>query len=235
MSCGTTMQAAISTVAHSPLDRVVSTLPISGSIAALARWNSEHAAGENEQRRLAQDGADRRRRVLGRVGGPGRHGRAPDRLRRGRMRPSASSAGISSAAVTKNTAARREQISDRAHPGGGDAIADRGKARVAPEPLADRRVADEPEAHRHDAGTQHATCRRVHARPRPRPCRKHRQQRIGERRGRDPHQRNGRRPAAPYAPQSTSAPPGICRISAMMPLIESTSPMSVCVHFCEVR
>ena len=35
--------------------------------------------------------------------------------------------------------------------------------------------------------------------------------------------------------QSTSAPPGICRISAMMPLIESTSPMSTCVHFCEVK
>ena len=38
-SCGPTMQAAISTVAHS-LERIVRTLPISGSMAALASWNS---------------------------------------------------------------------------------------------------------------------------------------------------------------------------------------------------
>ena len=39
-TCGTTMQAAIRTVAHS-LERIVTTLPISGSIEALARWNSK--------------------------------------------------------------------------------------------------------------------------------------------------------------------------------------------------
>ena len=51
IACGTMMQAAIRTGAHW-LDRVVTTPAISGSIAALASWNSSIAAGKDQQRTL---------------------------------------------------------------------------------------------------------------------------------------------------------------------------------------
>ena len=35
--------------------------------------------------------------------------------------------------------------------------------------------------------------------------------------------------------QSTMAPPGIWHSNATMPPMDSTKPMSVCVHFCVVR
>ena len=96
------MQVAINIVAHSPLDRVVSTLPISGSIAALARWNM------STQPPRMNSGALCRMVLIGAGVCSGVSGTRPPwassgSTSRGRMRPSASSAGISSAAVTKNT------------------------------------------------------------------------------------------------------------------------------------
>ena len=51
-----------------------------------------------------------------------------------------------------------DEITGGAHHGRGDAIAERGKPRVAPEPLADRKRPDQAEADRGDRGTQHAAC-----------------------------------------------------------------------------
>ena len=96
-SCGTTMQAAINSVAQR-LDRMVSTLPISGSIAALARWNSKQAAGEDQQRPVLHERTDRRRvrrpRALSARGvGARRRAPAPGSISCRRNRRSASRAG----------------------------------------------------------------------------------------------------------------------------------------------
>ena len=96
------MQAPISTVAHW-LERMVSTLPMSGSMAALARWNSRMQQPNTSRARLLS----RLRRSTG-----GLLVRSSGRLpcaRSGSISAAAtprstSSVGTSNAAVTKNTA-----------------------------------------------------------------------------------------------------------------------------------
>src|ERR1043166_9830068 len=96
------MHAAIDAVAHS-LARVAMTPPMSGSIAALARWNSrmQHAkmmSGRVVRRRgqgAADDGADRSN-----ISARSRYG-ATSLIR---MRASASTVGTTNAAVTRNPA-----------------------------------------------------------------------------------------------------------------------------------
>ncbi len=61
---------------------------------------------------------------------------------------------------------RRKEMPGCAHGGGGKAVADRGKARIAAEPLTDVLVTDKPEADRRDRGPEHAACRRVQHRRR---------------------------------------------------------------------
>ncbi len=75
--------------------------------------------------------------------------------------------------------ARRKQITARAHRRRGQAVADRGEARIAAEPLADRRMADQAEADRGHGRAEHATRQRMQHRTRQH-HRKDRQRRIGQ-------------------------------------------------------
>src|SRR5437016_3795450 len=50
-SCGTTIHAPIQVEAHS-LDRMVNMLPMSGSMAAFATWNSKTQAAKTSKRRV---------------------------------------------------------------------------------------------------------------------------------------------------------------------------------------
>ena len=152
MSCGTTMQAAISTVAHS-LDRVVSTLPISGSIAALARWNISTQPARMSSGALAQERAD-----AGRCRRSGLLSGEP---------PCASSGSISRGANAPERKQRRDQQRGRDEE---DRSAARRNIRTRPStaaatplPIEAKRalrpsrspiagVADQPEADRGDAG-----------------------------------------------------------------------------------
>ena len=62
--------------------------------------------------------------------------------------------------------ARRQKISASTHGGRREAVANRRKASVAPQPFADRRMTDEAKADRHHGGTQDATCQRLNDRRR---------------------------------------------------------------------
>ena len=102
------MQAAISTVAHS-LERVVRTLPISGSMAALARWNSRieipntsNAGWLSKLRKPREDGslADRGAVTRGAATLPCA---CSGSISCGAMRRSAHQVGMSRAAVTIKT------------------------------------------------------------------------------------------------------------------------------------
>ena len=175
-SCGTTMQAAIRTVAHW-LDRMVRTLPISGSIAALARWNSSMQPAKISSGRLRSSAASL---VRGLSGATARHcavGPLGIDLAR-RDERSASSAGHEQQRGDEEDRAGGKQIAARAHRGGRQAVADRGEARIAAEPLADRRMADEAEADRRDGRAEHAARQRVQDRRRQH-HREDRQRRIG--------------------------------------------------------
>ena len=158
MSCGTTMQAAISTVAQS-LDRMVSTLPISGSMAALARWNSRTQPAKMSSGRLPHQRARPDAAVSAGVAALpwARSGS----ISPGRCRRSASNAGTSR---TRGDDEHRAggQADSRTRPSRRpQAVADRGKARIAPEPLADGRVPDKAEADRGNCRAEHAACRRM--------------------------------------------------------------------------
>ena len=101
--CGTTMQAAINTVAQWLLERMVSTLPINGSMAALARWNSKQAAGKDEQRPIAHQLAGFGPRLFRRLGGGEPWARSGS-ISAGEIMRSANSAGPSNNTVTMKTA-----------------------------------------------------------------------------------------------------------------------------------
>ena len=128
-----------------------------------------------------------------------------------------------------------EQVAARAHRGGRDAVADRGEARIAAEPLADRRVADQAEADRRrwqGPSTQlAAACSTAAAEH----DRKDRPQRVSRARSRRSPRPRRRRPAAPSAPHRPARRPASAPTSATRPPIDSTRPMSTCVHFCDVR
>ena len=79
-SCGTTMQAAISTVAHW-LERMVTTLPINGSMAALARWNSNRQPAKISSGRLCISSPGLGRAACRCAGAARRRGRVRDRSR----------------------------------------------------------------------------------------------------------------------------------------------------------
>ncbi len=96
MSCGTTIQAPIRVDAHS-LERIVRMLPINGSIAAFASWNSRMQPAKASSRRLLN--ALRHPIVAAPVGSSFR--RSTSLVR---MRASANMAGAASTAVRKNTA-----------------------------------------------------------------------------------------------------------------------------------
>ena len=101
-TCGTTMQAAINTVAHSA-ERMVTTLPIKGSMAPLARWNSSRQPAKMRSGRLRMSSATLVRGLSVR-----RRGTAPwarsGSISLGVMVRSAKSAGPSNSTVTMNTA-----------------------------------------------------------------------------------------------------------------------------------
>ena len=230
MICGTTMQAAISTVAHSA-ERVVDDAAHERQHRGVGQMEQQRAARENQQRRLADDGAHVDRRVIGFL----RH--------RSAMRAIGIDLGGADAAERNQRRdqqhrgdeehrTRRQQVSDGAHHGGCDPVADGGKARIASKPLADGRMTDEPEAHRDDAGSEHAARGRVQAAAASTTGKIGR--RIGERGDGDRGQRQpGDEPlrarrvdqrAARHLPDQRDQPP-----------TDSTRPMSICVHFCEVR
>ena len=85
--------------------------------------------------------------------------------------------------------ARGKQITAGAHGGRRQAVADGCEARIASEPLADRRVTDEAEADRRDRRAEHATRQRVQDRSRQH-HRKDRQHRIAQGADADRHDRN---------------------------------------------
>ncbi|MHC2369380.1 hypothetical protein ACVIQT_004028 [Bradyrhizobium diazoefficiens] len=117
-----------------------------------------------------------------------------------RMRDSAIRVGIASRNVTRKNRAARQQIAGRAHHGGGNAIAEGGKPRVAAEPLADRERTDEAEADRGDRRAQHAARRRM-------------QRRGGHDHGEDRHGGIGERAAADGRDgKGGDQPLGFCRV-----------------------
>ena len=155
MACGTTMQAAISTGAHW-LDRVVTTPAISGSIAALASCSSSTLPAKISSGRWRI-----RLQTLVALASATSRTTAPcaraASISRSRIRISASKVGIARMKVTRNTERLDKQIAAGAHHGRGDAVAERGIAGVAPEPLADRKRPDQAEADRGNRRTEHAT------------------------------------------------------------------------------
>ena len=233
-SCGTTMQAAIRTVAHW-LDRIVNTLPISGSMAALARWNSITQPARISSGALAQEVEQLRARLVLR--------------HRRRASPWAPSASTSCGAIwTQGQKCRYEQhggheencaggkkIAASPHRRGCEPVADRGEARVAAEPLADRRMSDQPKADRHDAGPKHATAQRV----------QHGGRQARRERSATPHRpahcaadaanAQCRPPAAPIGRHRPARRPASAPAARRGPPTDSTRPISTCVHFCEVR
>ena len=149
------MQAAIKTVAHA-LDRVVRRLPISGRMAALARWNSStHPAKINNGRLCSRTGtwdcAFSARCSAGTAMSPfgvdfaRRYLAKRDQCRRQQHRGD------------DEHGARREEMTAGAHRGGGQPVADRCKARIAAQAFADRRVSDKAKADGGNGGPQHAT------------------------------------------------------------------------------
>ena len=135
------MQAAISTVAHW-LERMVSTLPMSGSMAALARWNSRMQQPNTSSGALAEQAAQIHRRLAGaqlrqvavralgidlRRGDAAQHEQRRDEQRRG----------------DEEHRLGGEEVAEAAHHRRRQRRADRGEARVAAEALADRGMADE--------------------------------------------------------------------------------------------
>ena len=100
--CGPTMHAAISTVAHL-LERVVKTLPMRGSIAALARWNSMTQPAKMISGRFPAKLSSSAASLPVRRSGIPPQARSGS-ISRGEIRRSTSRAGTSNAAVMKNTA-----------------------------------------------------------------------------------------------------------------------------------
>ena len=138
------MQAAMRTVAHW-LDRIVTSLPTSGSIAAFASWKSMSAGGKDDQRagrsRLARrPPAGCRCWWLRRRSPPwARFGidlLFPDS-------PEREQGGQDERGGDEEYGLGRHEVTAGAHDAGGKPVADRGKARVAAEPRANRRVADQ--------------------------------------------------------------------------------------------
>ena len=97
--CGPTMQAPITTVAHW-LERVVSTLPMSGSMDALARWNSRMQHPNPTGHAIAEQAA-RSTAACWCAAPAGCRARAPGSISAAATPRSTASVGTSSAAVTK--------------------------------------------------------------------------------------------------------------------------------------
>ena len=199
----------------------------------VGEMEQQHAAGEDEQRRLCIS-------APGLVGGVRRASRraAVGALRidlaRGDACAAPATPGSADSTVTMKTAARTKKYPNAPIAAAASAVADRGKARVAAEPFADRRVADQAEADRRDGRAEHAARRRMHNGRATAPPE------ISAQRRRPARCTQIAAIAMPAtsrsrAAASTSAPPGICAISATKPAAESTRPISTCVHFCVVR
>ena len=189
------MQAAISTVAHW-LERMVRTLPISGSMAALARWNSMTQPAKISSGRLRSRSLELGRAACRRAGAARPPWARSGSISLGEMVRSASSAGTEQQRGDEEHGARREKIAAGAHRGRRQPVADGGEAGIAAEPLADRRVSDQAEADRRHGRAEHATCQRVQHRGRQHD-REDRQRRIGERADADRRRPRRRRPAVP--------------------------------------
>ena len=172
-SCGTTMQAAMRSVAQRA-ERMVTTLPINGSMAALARWNRSRQPAKMSSGRLCISApgltvagvicGGRPRPIRRRRGGApwARSGSISLRA----IERSAISAGTSRQHGDDENGARGNQIPAGAHRGRRQAVADRGKAGVASEPFADRGVADQAEADRRHGRAEHAAGERMQHRSR---------------------------------------------------------------------
>ncbi len=209
-SCGPTRQAPISTVAQW-LVRMVSTLPISGSMAALARWKSRRQTPKITSERFCSRLFKAESRLFG--GGAGCRGRARDRSPRARDGAKHQHGRHHQRRGDEEHRLRQEEIADprpsrrRQHRRPMEE-----KRALRPKPLADRRLADKAEADGGDRRPQHAACRGLHR------CRReHHGGRSAMSRRRGRHSRSRRPPCRQRpvrsAPRRTSAPPGTWPIS----------------------
>ena len=222
MSCGTTMQAPMRVDAHS-LERIVRMPPISGSIAALASWNSRMQPAKTSSRRLlnahrASPVVAAAARFLLRTLDVARANAGKRQYGRRRERGGEEEHGLV-----------RDEVSACAHRGGGDAVADGGEAGIAPEPCTQGGMADEREADGGDDRPEHAAGGRMHARGEPMTTEK-----IGQSASASALRQMATTASVATSRAermaSTSAPPGIWAASATSPPAVRTRPISNCDH-----
>ena len=148
------MQAPIKLAAQSP-QRLTSIPPMSGSIAALANWNSRMQPAKMSKRRslrMVRRPIIKSRGTRSALAHKIARANASERHQRGRDEGS----GQEKYRLIGN------EVSARAHQGGRRCVADRGEAGIATEPFAKRGMADETETDRDDCRPEHAACSGVH-------------------------------------------------------------------------
>ena len=155
--CGTTIQAATNVVAHA-LERLVTTLAISGSMAAFANWKTAtHPAKVNSGRWVKSVRKAGRSGSLFSHPAVGAHGVD---LVRGDM-SERNEGGNDQRSGDQEDRLLRPEISDCTHARGRETVPDRGEAGVAAEPFAAGGMTDESEADRRDRRTHQAAGRGV--------------------------------------------------------------------------
>ncbi len=130
IACGTMMQSAISTGAHS-LERAVTIPAINGNMAALANWSRKTAQAKTIKRPLMQKMED-----AGRIGirlrcAQSHHGPVPDRFPGRGFAPTKAMSRLTNAKLTTNTARLDSKYPTSTHHRCRNAIAKRCIARVA--------------------------------------------------------------------------------------------------------
>ena len=201
------------------LERMVKILPMIGSMAALASWNSKmqpviSAAGD----RIIPLARWRSRSPCWCAG------RSTSLMR---MRPSANIGRRKDGGRGRTQPDWRQGIRMH-HRSRSNAVADRGEAGIAAQPRAECGMADKAQADRGDDGSEHAACRRVQDTG----SHHHREIRPDRERKRAQANRRHRECATSRAERtaSTSAPPGIWQAKATSPPVVRTSPISNCAH-----
>ena len=142
---------------------VAITPPMTGSIAALARWNSRMQPAKMIKERLRR----RLRRLAGGDGGSHRAcaGQSRSDPSSVRMRSEREQGRDDQRGRHQEHRLVRHEMSGEPHGAGREDATDGGEAGVAPDPFAQRVMADEPQADRRNRRTEHAARHRVqHAR-----------------------------------------------------------------------